>query len=50
MTLHITGDLTADTLLTDSPFALLTGMMLDQQVTMEMAFADQRNSRSASAS
>lgn len=39
MTLHITGDPTADTLLTENPFALLTGMLLDQQVTMETAFA-----------
>ncbi|MDH6181328.1 putative HhH-GPD family protein [Microbacteriaceae bacterium SG_E_30_P1] len=39
MTLHITGDPAADALLTDNPFALLTGMMLDQQVTMETAFA-----------
>ena len=37
MTLHITGDPTADTLLTTNPFALLTGMLLDQQVTMEAA-------------
>ena len=39
MTLHITGDPSADALLTDNAFALLTGMMLDQQVTMEIAFA-----------
>ena len=39
MTLHITGDNAADTVLSDSPFALLTGMLLDQQVTMETAFA-----------
>ncbi|NYF11144.1 putative HhH-GPD family protein [Leifsonia sp. AK011] len=39
MTLHITGDPSADALLTENPFALLTGMMLDQQVTMETAFA-----------
>ena len=39
MTLHITGDNAADTILSDSPFALLTGMLLDQQVTMETAFA-----------
>lgn len=39
MTLHITGDPAADTLLTENPFALLTGMLLDQQVTMETAFA-----------
>lgn len=39
MSLHITGDPAADTLLSDSPLALLLGMLLDQQVTMESAFA-----------
>lgn len=39
MTLHITGDAAADTLLTDDPLALLIGMLLDQQVAMETAFA-----------
>ncbi|MGX5679994.1 HhH-GPD-type base excision DNA repair protein [Schumannella luteola] len=39
MALHITGDAVADELLTTNPFALLTGMLLDQQVTMETAFA-----------
>lgn len=39
MAIHITGDDTADQLLTDSPFALLVGMMLDQQYPMEHAFA-----------
>ncbi len=39
MTLHLTGDDAADTLLTDNPFALLVGMMLDQQIPMETAFA-----------
>ncbi|MDO7882420.1 HhH-GPD-type base excision DNA repair protein [Antiquaquibacter soli] len=39
MALHITGDPVADDLLTTNPFALLTGMLLDQQVTMETAFA-----------
>lgn len=37
--LHLTGDDAADRLLTDDDFALLTGMLLDQQVTMETAFA-----------
>ena len=37
--LHLTGDLAADTLLTDDPFALLLGMLLDQQIAMETAFA-----------
>jgi uncharacterized HhH-GPD family protein len=39
MTLHITGDTDADRLLTDDPLALLIGMLLDQQVPMETAFA-----------
>ena len=39
MELHITGDPASDQLLTDDAFALLTGMLLDQQVTMESAFA-----------
>lgn len=39
MALHITGDRAADELLTDDAFALLTGMLLDQQVAMETAFA-----------
>jgi uncharacterized HhH-GPD family protein len=38
-TLHITGDGAADELLSKSPFALLIGMLLDQQVPMETAFA-----------
>jgi len=39
MTLHITGDDAADTLLSEDPFALLIGMLLDQQIAMETAFA-----------
>jgi len=39
MELHITGDDAADKLLSDDAFALLTGMLLDQQVTMKSAFA-----------
>jgi uncharacterized HhH-GPD family protein len=38
MAIHITGDPAADQVLTDSPFALLVGMMLDQQYPMEHAF------------
>jgi uncharacterized HhH-GPD family protein len=38
MTIQITGDAHADEVLTDSPFALLVGMMLDQQYPMEHAF------------
>jgi uncharacterized HhH-GPD family protein len=37
--LHITGDPDADALLSSDPLALLIGMLLDQQVTMESAFA-----------
>src|SRR4051812_2441839 len=37
--LHITGDAVADRLLSDEPLALLIGMLLDQQVPMETAFA-----------
>lgn len=39
MTLHLTGDTSADALLSDDPFALLVGMLLDQQIAMETAFA-----------
>lgn len=41
-TLCLTGDPEADRLLADSPFALLTGMLLDQQIPMETAFAGPR--------
>ncbi|HYI34692.1 MAG TPA: HhH-GPD-type base excision DNA repair protein [Glaciibacter sp.] len=37
--LHITGDVAADQLLSDDPLALLIGMLLDQQVSMESAFS-----------
>jgi uncharacterized HhH-GPD family protein len=36
--LHLTGDPAADELLAGDPLALLTGMLLDQQVAMETAF------------
>lgn len=39
MALHITGDTAADDLLTNNALALLIGMLLDQQVPMETAFA-----------
>jgi uncharacterized HhH-GPD family protein len=39
MALHITGDPVADELLSTDSFALLVGMLLDQQVPMETAFA-----------
>ena len=35
----LSGDANADALLADDPFALLMGMLLDQQVPMEVAFA-----------
>lgn len=38
-TLHITGDPAADELLSTDPLALLIGMLLDQQIAMETAFA-----------
>jgi uncharacterized HhH-GPD family protein len=38
MAIQITGDVHADQVLDDSPFALLVGMMLDQQYPMEHAF------------
>jgi uncharacterized HhH-GPD family protein len=37
--LHITDDAEADKLLSTNPLALLIGMLLDQQVPMETAFA-----------
>ena len=38
MGFNITGDPAADQVLDDSAFALLAGMMLDQQYPMEHAF------------
>ncbi len=38
-TLHLVGDPDADALLASDPLALLIGMLLDQQVPMESAFA-----------
>ena len=38
-TLTLTGEPDADALLSDNPLALLIGMLLDQQVPMEWAFA-----------
>ncbi|GAA2152921.1 HhH-GPD-type base excision DNA repair protein [Nocardioides koreensis] len=38
MAIQITGDPAADQVLSESPFALLAGMMLDQQYPMEHAF------------
>jgi uncharacterized HhH-GPD family protein len=37
-TIQITGDPGADQVLSDDPFALLVGMLLDQQYPMEHAF------------
>jgi uncharacterized HhH-GPD family protein len=39
MAIHITGDEHADEVLEGDPFALLSGMLLDQQFPMERAFA-----------
>ncbi len=36
--LRLTGDADGDALLSRNPFALLVGMMLDQQIRMEIAF------------
>lgn len=41
-TLCLTQDPRADQLLQDDPFALLVGMLLDQQIPMEVAFAGPR--------
>jgi uncharacterized HhH-GPD family protein len=38
MSFHIAGEIEADKILDESPFALLTGMLLDQQYPMEHAF------------
>ena len=40
--LQLTQDPVADTLLSEDPFALLVGMLLDQQIAMEVAFAGPR--------
>ncbi|HEY3502965.1 MAG TPA: HhH-GPD-type base excision DNA repair protein [Actinocatenispora sp.] len=39
MGVHLAGEPAADELLSSSPLALLIGMLLDQQVPMEVAFA-----------
>lgn len=41
-TLRLVGDPEADRILTENPFALLVGMLLDQQIPMEVAFAGPR--------
>lgn len=41
-TLQLTSDPAADSLLSEEPFALLLGMLLDQQIPMEVAFAGPR--------
>lgn len=38
MRLNLTDDPAADALLSSNPFALLVGMLLDQQIAMEVAF------------
>ena len=40
--LQLTQDVKADALLSEDPFALLLGMLLDQQIPMEVAFAGPR--------
>lgn len=40
--LRLTSDADADALLSEDPFALLVGMLLDQQIAMEVAFAGPR--------
>lgn len=40
--LQLTSDPAADLLLSEDPFALLVGMLLDQQIPMEVAFAGPR--------
>jgi uncharacterized HhH-GPD family protein len=40
--LQLTSDPAADSLLSEDPFALLVGMLLDQQIAMEAAFAGPR--------
>lgn len=40
--LYLAGDAEADRLLAENPFALLTGMLLDQQIPMEVAFSGPR--------
>ena len=40
--LHLSGDSEADALLSNDPFALLVGMVLDQQVPLEWAFSAPR--------
>lgn len=40
--LQLTSDPAADSLLSSDPFALLVGMLLDQQIAMEVAFAGPR--------
>jgi len=40
--LQLTSDPAADSLLSEAPFALLVGMLLDQQIAMEVAFAGPR--------
>ena len=40
--LQLTSDANADALLSEDPLALLVGMLLDQQIAMEVAFAGPR--------
>jgi uncharacterized HhH-GPD family protein len=38
VSLHLSGDAAADAVLSEDPLALLIGMVLDQQITLEKAF------------
>jgi uncharacterized HhH-GPD family protein len=41
--LHLSGDAEADRLLSNDPFALLIGMVLDQQIPLERAFTSPKD-------
>ena len=43
VTLYLSGDPEADKLLSEDPFALLIGMVLDQQIPLERAFSSPRD-------
>lgn len=43
MAVSITGDRAADALLSDNPFALIVGMVLDQQFPIERAFSSPKD-------
>ena len=49
VTLHLAQDPDADAFLAKDPLAVLTAMLLDQQIPMEKAFSGRTCSRRASA-